>query len=119
METKEAIKYVEGFNLTFNEERKKNLKQVQSLLEEGGKYKAIVDELKKFNDGKVIKINENEWWKYRMSKIIQKYFPKPIKKIITIEIEGESEYMEKFISRLNSVVGQINSGVRTNIKECD
>ena len=51
-----------------------------------------------------------------MDRVKQKYFPKPTKKIITIEIEGETEDISKFESRLNRVVGQIIFGVRTNMK---
>ncbi len=82
MKTKEAIKYLNGFNIEyvgnrgFNEERKNNLNEVIALLKRGEKFEAIVNDLEKFNDGKVLKVNENEWWKYRVNKIIQKYFPK-------------------------------------------
>lgn len=55
----------------------------------------------------------------RIKEIIQKCFPETIKKTITIEIEGEDENILKFESKLNRIVGQINFGVRTNIKEGD
>lgn len=108
--------------------------EVIKCLEEGGKYKKIFDDIEKaISPGGVIEYDFNyenylrdnapdetyiRFLRDCIKKIKQKYFP-PTKKTITIEIEGETEDILEFTNKLNRVVGQINSGVRTNMKEGD
>ena len=104
------------------------LDEIEEALKCGEKYEQIVKEIKYEIDwhrperevydagGKGDDEYINETLDL-IDKIEQKYFPRPVKKTITIEIEGENKDVSKFADRLSRVVGQINFGVRTNIKE--
>ena len=78
-----------------------------------------LQELKRYKEmWEALYIN-SEWLttKAEMENMKQKYFSGPIRKTITIEIEGDKEDMSKFVSRLTRTIGQINFGVRTEVRE--
>jgi hypothetical protein len=48
------------------------------LLQQGEKYRKMWGDLEEFCNGNVLEleVNDNELWKFKIKKIIQKYFPK-------------------------------------------
>ena len=132
MDTKEAIKYVNGFRIVYpgnrgcNEERKENIDKVISLLQELEKYKAMWEELKKESDEDVFKacFDNSVYYSRRFKSVItyieQKYFPQSVKKTITIEIEGEDGKLDWSINALKKYINNmIMDGMKVNIKEED
>ena len=90
-----------------------NFADIVSLLRYLEKYKAIVEELEN--------ILLPEQYKY-VESLIQKYFPQPVKKTITIEVEAKDEIaVNWFIGWLHDTVGGSNefnhNTIKVNIKE--
>ncbi len=82
--TKEAIELVEKAFGTWedeydlSEETTKGMNEVIALLKRGERFEKIVEELEDFCDkaNGIIRINEDEWFTWKLNKIIEKYFPK-------------------------------------------
>ena len=143
MEVKEAIEFAnEIFNdweniyctsTGVNIEANKKLKQVIELLQRGEKYEAIVKEIKYEIDwhrperevhdsgskGDDEYINETL---DLIDKIEQKYFPKPIKKVVTVEIKGDTERVNLAINGIRDSLDN-RKGIKVNVvidnKGCD
>ena len=51
---------------------------IVALLKRGEKFEKIVEDLEDFCDkaNGIIRINEDEWFTWKLNKIIEKYFPK-------------------------------------------
>lgn len=102
MDTKEAKEFIE--KRICESPQKDQLFNLLERGEENEKYKAIVDELEnKF---------QYYWVKDAIKAMKQKYFPKPVKKTITIEVEadnkdvleGESNFVKAFFERNKDVL---------------
>ena len=130
MNTKGCIKFLENAKTAYfpprciEKEYWEKIDEVIKCLEKGEKYEQMWEEAKGYPESHRNLVLPDKYrgyqggaLKYIIETIEQKYFPKPVKKTITIEIEGETEDILEFTNKLNRVVGQINSGVRTNIKE--
>ena len=98
MDTKEAIRLVEDNLRCYKEERD----PIIDLLKQGEAYKQIWEGL----GSKLNRINEVGFQEhYRISNVLiameslyKKYFPKPIKKTVTIEVDdGIKELVDKLI----------------------
>ena len=94
MNTREAIEFLTDHypvetGVYSYKEKSKRKNDIIKLLQRGEKYKAMWGELE--NEGKSYSYSYTATTKFLMNNIKQKYFPKPIKKTITIEIEGDSE----------------------------
>ena len=97
-------------------------------VEEGEKYKKIVEEMDEvLEPGMIFEIPEGmvgsrhiDVIKYLFKEIKEKYFPKPVKKTITIEFESKSEdLINRTIKHLKSgsIESWYNGLVKVNIKE--
>jgi len=77
MKTEEAIESVKMAYCAWESEQK-DMYEVIELLQQGEKYKNIVEELEEFSESKALKlyVDENELWKFKLKKIIAEYFPK-------------------------------------------
>lgn len=89
MNYKGAIKYINGFNVTCNKERKNNLKQVELLLqrgEENVKYKQIVEQLKQNYGQSNVRFGfgEGETLEHAINHLMWLYFPKPKSKLVKL-----------------------------------
>ena len=79
MNIKEAIESVKMAYCAWESEQK-DMYEVIELLQQGEKYKNIVEELEEFSESKALKlyVDENELWKFKLKKIIAEYFPKEL-----------------------------------------
>ena len=124
MEVKEAIEFIEettsllnGFRLSaegIRQTKEKN-KEVISILQQGEKYKAIVEDI-----DNLIAMDTNDFYREQVKFIKQKYFPQPVKKVITIEVGGEDpdwiiEWFKDKVENLNKTY--YKDKIRVNFKE--
>ena len=74
MKVKEAIELLEKDELL----DEAIIKSYVALLKRGEKYEKIVEDLEDFCDkaNGIIRINEDEWFTWKLNKIIEKYFLK-------------------------------------------
>lgn len=95
MGAKEAIKYLRILDEETGLENEKEFRDIIELLQRGENYEAMWGRLR-----------EREGWRFYMQEAIhniflydimnkfeQRYFPKPVKKTITIEFEADADHM--------------------------
>lgn len=134
MNTKEAINFLMVYREYFLQKGKIN--EIIKLLQRGGKYEKVVNEIDErlilgkpipYHDGLDIKdLSTLDFVKLIIKDIKQKYFPEPVKKTITIEIEtNNKEVLYKRISGLKSWLTFCNNNKQNEkyeyriVKECD
>jgi hypothetical protein len=132
MDTKEMIREINNYR-TIHEEISPRLEdifdEVISLLQslstakvEGEKYKEMWEGIKaKINSYKKTDLENMGYFIYEIYKVEQKYFPsQTVKKIITIEVEGEDGKLDWSINALKKYINNmIMDGMKVNIKEED
>jgi hypothetical protein len=126
MEVKEFCKMailmiISGQDIPLLPETKGYFERIISLLEQGEKYKNIVDDLENWDVRRVMEIPQKYLgiqggaMQYIIKITKQKYFPsQPVKKVITIEVEGGCE--ESFTARFEYYLGEIKKYARGNTK---
>ena len=88
MNTKEAIDLLERLknpHLGWLKEHNDNIDNIIALLQRGEKYEEMWKEFS-LNEGDLVRVVNCIKHRYE-----QKYFPKPVKKTITIEIKGDDD----------------------------
>jgi hypothetical protein len=122
MDVKEAIAFLESIKWRFPEagypfpfDTDQKILKVISLLQELEKYKEIVNEIyTKYWHLSFMEGNRESTLGDEIYKIRGKYFPQPVKKVITIEVEGGCE--ESFTARFEYYLGEIKKYARGNTK---
>ena len=129
MDVKEAIQHIkdkyegwEGWAHSQEEVNKlgQECNEVISLLQDLEKYKEIVKSIQWHIETSKKCSSEVYGWLKFIERIIQKYFPTSVKKVITIEVEGKNK--EKLFWAVNSIENQIIGNfdvedIKVNIKE--
>ena len=120
MDVKETIKWLNNFKVCLDDvvycddDKKLTLKELQdvsSFLQELEKYKKILEGIKSETKG-------NTYWEMIIKNQEQKYFPQPVKKVITIEVETKNKIAFKMFSEeLNKMTNEYFSNVKVNIRE--
>lgn len=127
MEVKKMIEFLIKFRNEYKDIKNspyiiyaEQMDNIISLLQSLSKYKELFEETKEY-----IERNWLNWQKEAIKVLEQKYFPQPVKKTITIEVEAKDEKSAKWavdyitcdIKKNNWVEPSIK--IKVNIKEAD
>ena len=113
MEVKWVIKFLKSFKINISDMDEEYIDKIISFLQELEKYKKMWGKLEN-----LFKCDKSDFVRDQMMFIKQKYFPQPVKKVITIEVEAEGKddvyWLNRYAKELNM---NLPSRFKVNIKE--